>query len=189
MEYEEMETDDLKNGKSKKKFYFILLSIIISLILIILIILIFTLKKSEKQSNYSEKYSFSAVYFTEKENQTINLIYKLPTKEYVSLDEPKKQCNITKMIVDNEETIPSLNYTFLYQGNHIVNFWIDILNCDSLEQMFQDNANLISINFTENFNTKNIITMDMMFFNCINLTSLDLSIFNTENVYNFDNLF
>ena len=49
--------------------------------------------------------------------------------------------------------------------------------------------NLASIIFSSGFDTKNVESMDMMFFGCDNLTSLDLSNFNTANVYGMRTMF
>lgn len=55
--------------------------------------------------------------------------------------------------------------------------------------LFYSFKNLISIDFNENFNTSNVVTMASMFCNCISLTSLDLSNFNTSKVTNMGNTF
>ena len=174
--------------KDKKKFCLIL-SIIINIILlftiIIIIIILKIMEKKKDDKNEDKKSSdissFSATYNTIKDNQVCSFINKLPHKGLMT-------CNITKMTIDNnEEVTPNLNYTFPSAGIHTVNFWIDITECDSLDEMFSRLDNLIAISFTENFNTKNIKSMEKMFYDDGLLTSLDLSAFNTENVETFSN--
>ena len=174
--------------KDKKKFCILLLIVSNILFLSIIIILILLLKNNRikgddknEEKKSSDIYSFSAIYYARQDNQILYLIRKLPHNNFTT-------CNITKMTVDYKEVMPSLNYTFPSKGNHIVNFWIDITECDSLDEMFNGAMyDLLAVSFTENFNTKNIKSMEKMFYNNYVLTSLDLSTFNTENVESFSN--
>ena len=48
---------------------------------------------------------------------------------------------------------------------------------------------MVSIYFSPKFNTKNIKTIDQMFYGCYFLTSVNLSNFNTSNIINMEYLF
>ena len=177
--------EEKKCIKDKKKFCIILLIIsnILSLSFVVILLLILKNKNNNNEKKSSEKYSFKAIYNTIIDNQFLRLINKLPHKGLMT-------CDITKMTVEDEEVEPSLNYTFPYAGNHTVKFWMDITKCDSLAEMFNGLMyNFVAISFTDNFNTKNIKSMEKMFHNCYILTSLDLSTFNTENVESFNYTF
>ena len=98
--------------------------------------------------------------------------------------------NITRMFINNEEVTPCVNYTFSSPGIYTVNFIInDILKSTYLDQMFRDVTNMISISFSKNFNTKNILSMELMFYNCKQLSSIDLHYFDTSKVFTLRNLF
>lgn len=55
-------------------------------------------------------------------------------------------------------------------------------NTISMNNMFTNNTALEVITFGNNFDTRNVIDMSAIFFNCISLGNLDLSSFNTSNV-------
>ena len=54
--------------------------------------------------------------------------------------------------------------------------------------MFNINE-MISINFTSQFNTSKITSMDNMFQSCLNLISIDVSVFDTSKVTNMNSMF
>ena len=122
------------------------------------------------------KYSFKAVYKSDFDNENIKLIDTLPT-------------DIIEMTVDGIKVEPSKNYTFLLSGNHIVHILIDITNCTSLNFMFIGITKMISITFSQYFNTQNIKEMCSTFFGCSLLTSIDFSILNTQNLKDVEALF
>ena len=62
-----------------------------------------------------------------------------------------------------------------------------VANEDSLH-LFSYFANLIEIEFNDNFDTSNAVDMSAMFYNCKSLVELDLSSFNTSKVTNFSAL-
>ena len=55
--------------------------------------------------------------------------------------------------------------------------------------MFFNNQKLISIDALSEFDTRNVITMKEMFYNCSSLTYLDFSSFDTTNVIDMDRMF
>ena len=118
---EESLLEEEKCIKDKKKFCIILLFVsnilFLSIIIILILISINNGKneddKNENKKESSEIYSFTAIYNTIIDNQTSYLIKKLPHKGL-------KTCNITKMIIDNnEEVTPSLEYTFPFAGKFL----------------------------------------------------------------------
>lgn len=55
--------------------------------------------------------------------------------------------------------------------------------------LFYGFTNITSIDFSNNFDTSNVITMNSMFYSCEKLIELDLSNFDTRNVTDMSNLF
>lgn len=55
--------------------------------------------------------------------------------------------------------------------------------------LFADFINLKIINFDNNFDTSNVVSMKNMFMNCQNLTDIDLSSFNTESLIYMTGMF
>ena len=91
------------------------------------------------------------------------------------------------MNIENKIVEPCNNYTFSHLGNHIV--YVLLQNNTSLNYMFHEVKSLISIDFSEKFNTENKTDMNNMFNGCLSLTSINLTYFNTKNVKNMENLF
>ena len=60
---------------------------------------------------------------------------------------------------------------------------------ESCKIMFKNFKNLTQINFSNNFNTSRVTTMNAMFSGCSSLTSLDLSSFNTSKVTTMSGMF
>jgi len=65
----------------------------------------------------------------------------------------------------------------------------DTRNVTNMSAMFEDLRSVESIQFGENFITKNVITMGGMFSNDFELKTLDLSRFDTSNVTNMEYMF
>ena len=122
-------------------------------------------------------FSFKALYKTSNENENINLI----NKNYLN--------DIIELIIDGIEITPSYNYTFNKKGLHNVTMLLNFPNIDSGKMMFYNISNLISINFTELFDTTNMLSMKGMFKDCINLESLNLKEFNTIYARDFSYMF
>ena len=108
----------------------------------------------------NKKYSFKAIYHTNSDYENVTLMNYLPNK-------------IEDMIVDgiqeNEEQKQNNWYTFHSSGNHLVCILINITNCTSLQDFFQDIKNMVSISFTSEFNTENLENMNDMFMGCSSL--------------------
>ena len=64
----------------------------------------------------------------------------------------------------------------------------DTKNVIDMSEMFYDCQNLTELN-VKGFNTSNVEDVSEMFGHCENLTTLDLSSFNTKNVINFNRMF
>ena len=122
-------------------------------------------------------YSIKANYYTKSKNQKVKLI-----NNYTN--------DIVNMIVDDINIIsPSKNFVFPNQGNHVIYFLLEISNLTSLNSLFKDCTNLISISFTELFDTSHINNMSEMFTYCTILTSINISKFNTKEVLDMSKMF
>ena len=109
-----------------------------------------------------------------------------------ALINPKFKGNykITKMIVDGIEIPEPKNYVSVpYPKEAIISLTIDISNTSSLEGMFSNICELLSINFTEQSETKHINNMDEMFRGCNQLRFIDVSHLNTENIVTMKGMF
>ena len=116
-------------------------------------------------------YSFSGTYYTNKNNLQIKLIEL--DKNYIE-----------KIIIDGEIINASNSVTYFTipnKGDHQVYYFI-INNPNSLYDLFCGCQNLISVKFTNNFKTKNIINLNYMFQYCSSLISVEFSNFDTSNV-------
>ena len=123
-------------------------------------------------------YSFKAIYNAERNGSTVSLI----NSNYLNI--------ITEMNVDGRNETPYYLYTFPSKGEHIVYILLDIVNITSLKCLFSYVDNMISISFSELFNTTNITDMSEMFEKCSSLASINFSkSFNTENVKNMNYMF
>ena len=92
------------------------------------------------------------------------------------------------MKVDGIREEPSKNYMFPSSRNYTVHILLDITNCKSLNNMFYDINKIVSITFSQNFNTQNIEEMDITFAGCTSLISFDFSILNTQNLKSVNGL-
>lgn len=63
-----------------------------------------------------------------------------------------------------------------------------IANEDS-SYLFYDFQNVKTINFNNNFNTSNVLTMRAMFRSCLSIETIDISSFDTSNVTNMQDMF
>ena len=124
-----------------------------------------------------KNYSFIAEYFTNTNNQTIQLI----NQSYIN--------NIIEMIINGKKVFNNYNYTFLLSGKITVKFLLNITNIKSLYGMFSNIVYMRSINFTCQFDTKNIRDLSHIFYECKSLEYIDISNFNTENVENMAYMF
>ena len=121
--------------------------------------------------------------------------------------------NIKEMIFDNSNTMSSLwkpNYPTITQVDIIneiypqnMNYWfatlggvteiqhiqnINTKNVTSMEGLFFHCNGLVNVDLS-NFNTSNVTNMAYMFFTCYNLEALDLSSFDTSNVTDMSGMF
>ena len=123
-------------------------------------------------------YSFTATYYTDKDNETIKLI-----------GHPDIY-NIIKMKIGEEKLEnPPSNYNFSFAGNHTVDILINISEITSFENFFDNVTNLISISFYSSFYNEHITNMSGFFYKCKSLTSIDMSNFQSQNITNIDNMF
>ena len=86
------------------------------------------------------------------------------------------------MSINGTRITPSSYYTFEYIGNYILYVLIDISKLDSILSMFSKVFKMVSITFTNKFESKNIKNMNYMFYFCTSLTSIDFTHFDTTNV-------
>ena len=121
-------------------------------------------------------YSFKAIYATNKRNENINLVNNLPN-------------DIEEMIIDGKEVKPCKNFTFESKGQHIIYVLVDLSKLDSLQYMFYKINNLISISFTEKFNTEKIKYMNYLFSFCSSLININIKTFDTSNVLDMSYMF
>ena len=119
-------------------------------------------------------YSFKAVYETSFKHHRITLF-----------NDYNKAFKIKKMIIDdkslNEEEY-SNEYLFEEAGNHtVVVLFGNWKKINSLDYLFSDIINLISISFSDDFDSSNINIMRGMFSGCRKLNSIDFNNFDTSN--------
>ena len=88
-------------------------------------------------------FSFKAIY-QNIQNKRINFINK------------KYKEQIIKLIIDDQNSPITTNYEFNYIGNHTIYMLLNITPLQKLEDMFYGINNLVSINFTNIFDIKNI---------------------------------
>ena len=86
------------------------------------------------------------------------------------------------LIIDGVEKYPSTNYEFDEIGQHIVYYLVDLSSVSSLDELFGNNAYLISVAFTPLFGSSNVKSMEKMFQYCTNLISVDFSSIDTSGV-------
>ena len=126
-----------------------------------------------------DNFSFKGSYKTAKNNQNILLINKL----YVEY--------IKEIIIDDKALSPSYNHTFGQKGEHKILMILNDKVLESGKMMFFNISNLISIEFSKQFKTENMVNMRGMFKDCKNLKTLDITNFDTKKVtdlsYMFDN--
>ena len=126
-------------------------------------------------------YSFKATY----ELSTSNKLFKL-----FNYDEKRtfKIVNI-QFKGKNYNSIKTNYFPFPGAGRYEIYVLLDITESTSLYQMFYYLERLISISFSEDFNTKNITNMAEMFEYASNIVSVNISSFNTENVKYINGIF
>ena len=122
-------------------------------------------------------YSIKAIYKTNSENQTIDLISELFLKY------------INEMSINNTKITPQSSYKFKLPGTHTVYILIDITSVNSINYMFSQIKKLTSISFTNKFDSKNVKSMINLFYSCNSLTSVDLSNFNSQSMTNLNYVF
>jgi len=120
-------------------------------------------------------YSFVAEYDIGSNNQNLKLINL--NSDYIEY-----------IITGNKMTKNTNAFTFSQAGNHYVYFLIKN-NPKTFGSLFTSSHNLISINFTSYFNTKNITNLHGMFRDCVKLISLNFSNFDTSNVKDMSYMF
>ena len=124
-----------------------------------------------------ENYSFRALYETDRNDETIELIYF------------KFKDLIINLNIDGKDAIYSKNYTFKNAGSHTVYMLLNISNTNDLGALFYQIKGLKSIYFSKTFDTKYIKYMSNMFFYCKKLSYVNISNFDTQNVVYINDLF
>lgn len=184
-----MQNPDMKdqfspNIQPSKKMIILLVVLGIAFIAIVVMVIVFALNRNDDEENKENKekdkkeeepiipvqISFNATYRTDADNQTIELI------KYFGISD------ILETQINGAKVEPCKNYTFPKSGNQEVSFLLNTTNYKELTKMFYGLTKLVSISFTSNFDTKNVVNMAQMFSGCTSLTSIDLSSFDTKNV-------
>ena len=129
-------------------------------------------------------YSFEAIYdiyhITNDINETIKLFNVENLADY----------EINKIQVDDVYFENNANYfKFDSVGEHKIRINIELNNSTSLKKFFENIKELISINFTNDFNTTGIENMTEMFSSSQYLISVDISNLNLENVKDMSYMF
>ena len=128
-------------------------------------------------------YSFEAIYEL---NQTNGIHEETKLFNLENLAEYK----INKIQVDDQYFDINTNYyKFNTEGEHKVRINIDLKNSSSLGKFFENINELISVNFSNDFNTTGINYMNEMFSFSQNLISINLSNLKTENVFTMKEMF
>ena len=138
------------------------------------------------------------------------------TASYIKIKDFEMYINnkkVTPYIQRNSFEKDEVLYKFSSIGRHEVKI-IFIKTLSSMESLFHSCTDIISINFSETFDTSKVLSMSytfsycnsleflnvssfntslvadlsFMFHNCDSITSLDLSNFNTKNVYTFQDM-
>ena len=126
-------------------------------------------------------FSFEAIYNIRKTSYKSDGI-KLFNVEYLG------NYKINKIQVDDKFVKTNTNYyKFDTDGEHKVRINIDLKNSSSLNKFFENINELVSISFTNEFNTKGVENMDEMFSSTKNLVYLNMPYLNTENVRSMKN--
>ena len=120
-------------------------------------------------------HSIRADYYTEQDNEKIEIIHQLP----ISME----------ITIDGQKVEPNKEYIFPKKGNHTVFFLGDFSKLNATNRMFYQTNRMTFISFTPLFDSSNVVNMKGMFYECISLTSIDLSNLNTGKVANMELLF
>ena len=121
-------------------------------------------------------YAIKASYFTKQDNEQINLMSFVP-------DFP------IQMIIDGELVESTKSFTFPKKGEHKVLIKSNFTKLTSTKRWFYKISNLLNLEFTPLFESKNVKDMKAIFYECSELTSIDLSHFDTTNVVNMELMF
>ena len=185
---EPLHQDSITFGIKTKKKPTKIIAIIIIFILIIISLLIFFLyllffRKIECEPGYILEnkncvinHSFKAIYNITNTDEIIKLFH-------ISIS------TIKEIIIDGEKVDICNEYKFPSIGLHSVLALFDLSQIKSLEKMFYEIEDLVSISFTNKFNIENIRNMTSMFEKCTKITSIDLSNINAHNVQSMKNIF
>ena len=115
-------------------------------------------------------YSFKAIFKVDSQNEKVKLI----NDNYITY--------IKDMSINGTKIELNSYYTFENIGNYVLYVLIDVSKLDSILSMFSKVIKMISISFTNKFESKNIKNMNYMFDSCTSLTSIDFTHFDTTNV-------
>ena len=123
-------------------------------------------------------YYFNGTYYTNEDNQEIKL---------TGLD----KYYFSNIVIDNDimnTSISLFNYIMPKKGYHKVYYFMKN-STNSLQNLFYAAVNLVSVDFSSNFDTSNIINLKNMFRLCTSLISINLSNFYTSNVIDMSYMF
>ena len=200
-----------KGSQKKFNILFVIIPVIVVVIIVVVILLIVLLKKDNNQDNniymceegeedkclkcennkcISCNYRYNLIDGICRSNYSIKAIYEPVNKDQkVRLIDDSYKYNIISLEIDNKTIIPDTLYIFKEPGIHIVYISIDISNLTSLSNLFNNAEELTSVNFTKEFDTTNIRSIQSMFYKCTKLVSVDISNFNIQNINSIAYLF
>ena len=195
--------DSDKGIQKKFNILFIFLPVITIVIIGVIILLIVLPKKDNNQDDtyvceegeedkclkcennkcISCNYRYNLIDGVCRANYSIKAIYEPVNKEQkVRLIDNSYKYNIIGLEIDNKTMTPDTLYIFKEPGIHFVYISLDISNLTSLSNLFSNAEELTSVNFTKEFDTTNIKSIQSMFYKCTKLVSVDISNFNIQNI-------
>ena len=108
------------------------------------------------------------------------------TRKVLSSSFDKKYYPNITYINDERQSIVNYTYNFNKINNIVKLIWYDSI--DDCHALFHYCPDIIEIDLSD-FDTKNVVNMELMFYGCNSLTSLNLNNFNTSSVTNMGSIF
>ena len=188
----------LNNGEGdrsnkKKCLKYILIPILGILIIGLVIFLVyFFILKGDKEEIEKElcQYGYYLVNGTCEPYSFVATYHKVYADEEIKLIDGFYHRYIEKIYMNNLELEKTFNFNYNFSiGKHKIYFYMNISSLKSIDLMFYRANKMITIDFTTNFNTENITSMNSLFIECNFLTSVNLSSFNTSSVTSMAKMF
>ena len=167
-----------QSSKTKKQIIFGIFTIIIIAIIIVLIIILININSSKSSSPKEKIAEIICIYNIEK----IDKYYNLLSKDY------KYDSSILEIYSNNNKSIPysENGYKFQNPGENEIKFYI--YKSFSMENIFKNIEELISVNITSEKNAE-IKSIKSAFENCINLKYFNIYGINNKQIKSLHKLF